>query len=109
MQHHLPRHREPVTGTRAAGVTPRAQAGGRGAHVVGGGSQNTLLCQAIADRTGLVVAGPVEASALGNVLVQARAAGAVRGGLGDLRALIARTQDLRRHEPHARAWKDVEA
>lgn len=79
-------------------------------HVVGGGSQNTLLCQAIADRTGLpVVAGPVEATALGNVLVQARAAGAVRGGLADLRALIARTQDLRRHEPHARAWKDVEA
>lgn len=79
-------------------------------HVVGGGSQNTLLCQAIADRTGLpVVAGPVEATALGNVLVQARAAGAVRGGLGDLRALVARTQQLRRHEPHARAWKDVEA
>ncbi len=79
-------------------------------HVVGGGSQNTLLCQAIADGTGLpVVAGPVEATALGNVLVQARAAGAVRGGLGDLRALIARTQHLRRYEPHARAWKDVEA
>lgn len=79
-------------------------------HVVGGGSQNTLLCQAIADRAGLpVVAGPVEATALGNVLVQARAAGGIRGGLGDLRALIARTQDLRRHEPHARAWKDVEA
>ncbi len=69
-------------------------------HVVGGGSQNTLLCQAIADRTGLpVVAGPVEATALGNVLVQARAAGAVRGGLADLRSLVARTHDLRRHEP----------
>ena len=47
-------------------------------HVVGGGSQNTLLCQAIADRAGVpVVAGPVEATALGNVLVQARAAGVV--------------------------------
>ena len=69
-------------------------------HVVGGGSQNTLLCQAIADRTGLpVLAGPVEATALGNVLVQARAAGVVGPGLADLRALVARTHDLARFEP----------
>ncbi len=63
-------------------------------HVVGGGAQNTLLCQAIADRSGReVVAGPVEATALGNVLVQARAAGAVTGGLDDLRALVRVTHD----------------
>ena len=69
-------------------------------HVVGGGSQNTFLCQAIADRTGLpVLAGPVEATALGNVLVQARAAGVVGPGLADLRALVARTHDLTRFEP----------
>ncbi|NYE36184.1 rhamnulokinase [Nocardioides cavernae] len=69
-------------------------------HVVGGGSQNTLLCQLVADRTGLpVVAGPVEATALGNVLVQGRSAGAVTGGLGALRALVRDTHDLRRHEP----------
>jgi rhamnulokinase len=75
----------------------------RQVHVVGGGSQNVLLCQALADRSGLpVVAGPVEATALGNVLVQGRAAGAVSGGLDELRALVARTQDLRRHEPQAR-------
>ncbi len=81
----------------------------RQVHVVGGGSQNALLCQALADRTGLpVVAGPVEATALGNVLVQGRAAGAVHGGLDDLRALVARTQDLRRHEPRSRAWQDAE-
>ena len=61
-------------------------------HVVGGGAQNQLLCQAIADRTGVrVLAGPVEATALGNVLVQARAAGAVGPGLDQMRELIART------------------
>lgn len=64
-------------------------------HVVGGGSQNTLLCQAIADRSGLpVVAGPVEATALGNVLVQARAAGSLSGGLDQMRDLVRRTHDL---------------
>ncbi|WP_396653954.1 rhamnulokinase family protein [Microbacterium sp. ARD31] len=80
----------------------------RQVHVVGGGSQNALLCQALADRSGLpVVAGPVEATALGNVLVQGRAAGAVSGGLAELRALVARTQVLRRHEPRGRAWQDA--
>jgi rhamnulokinase len=69
-------------------------------HVVGGGAQNTLLCQAIADRAGrTVVAGPVEATALGNVLVQARAAGAVAGALDDLRELVRSTHDLGRYEP----------
>jgi len=48
-------------------------------HIVGGGSQNELLCQLIADRSGLPVeAGPVEATAIGNVLIQSRA-----DGLGD--------------------------
>lgn len=72
-------------------------------HVVGGGSLNTLLCQLTADAVGLpVVAGPVEATALGNVLVQARAAGVVRGTLEDLRALVRSTQTLRRVEPRVR-------
>jgi rhamnulokinase len=71
-------------------------------HVVGGGAQNTLLCQAIADRSGLpVLAGPVEATALGNVLVQARSAALVGPGLADLRALVSRTHDVLRFTPHA--------
>jgi rhamnulokinase len=71
-------------------------------HVVGGGAQNSFLCQAIADHSGLpVLAGPVEATAIGNVLVQARAAGVVGPTLADLRALVARTHDLARFAPHA--------
>jgi rhamnulokinase len=69
-------------------------------HLVGGGSHNTLLCRLTADACGLpVVAGPAEAAALGNVLVQARAAGVVDGGLDSMRSLVRDTQPLRRYEP----------
>lgn len=69
-------------------------------HVVGGGAQNALLCQLTADATGLpVLAGPVEATALGNVVVQARAAGALPESLGDIRAQMAADLDLKRYEP----------
>ena len=69
-------------------------------HIVGGGSQNGLLCQLTADRSGLpVLAGPVEATAIGNVLVQARAQGFVHGDLESLRALVARAFAPRRYEP----------
>jgi rhamnulokinase len=48
-------------------------------HIIGGGSQNALLCQFAADAMGVpVIAGPVEATAAGNVMVQAMAAGQVR-------------------------------
>ncbi|WP_417563547.1 rhamnulokinase [Microbacterium sp.] len=71
-------------------------------NLVGGGSLNALLCQATADRSVLpVLAGPVEATALGNVLVQARAAGLVTGSLEQLRALVARTSPPVRYEPRA--------
>jgi rhamnulokinase len=69
-------------------------------HIVGGGSQNRLLCQLTADATGKrVIAGPVEATALGNVLVQARAAGAVAGGLAELRKLVAGSTGLEHYDP----------
>ncbi|HEY4021162.1 MAG TPA: rhamnulokinase family protein [Pseudonocardiaceae bacterium] len=69
-------------------------------HVVGGGSRNELLCQLTADACGLpVVAGPAEATAMGNVLVQARAAGVISGDLGELRSLLRATQSLRTYRP----------
>ncbi|MFE9045691.1 rhamnulokinase family protein [Streptomyces sp. NPDC007818] len=80
-------------------------------HLVGGGSRNDLLCQLTADATGLpVIAGPTEATALGNILVQARAAGLV-GDLTAMRRLITSTQHLRRYTPRgdAAAWDTADA
>ena len=69
-------------------------------HLVGGGSLNRLLCQATADRSGVpVLAGPVEATALGNVLVQARALGAAPSTLEELRELVASTHPPVRYAP----------
>ncbi|MFC3300644.1 rhamnulokinase family protein [Arthrobacter agilis] len=75
-------------------------------HIVGGGSQNSLLCQLTADRTGIpVVAGPVEATALGNVLVQARAAGLLEAGhgLAGIRHAARAAATTDRYEPVPRA------
>ncbi|WP_229073465.1 rhamnulokinase family protein [Actinoplanes sp. DH11] len=69
-------------------------------HLVGGGALNELLCQLTADACGLpVLAGPVEATAIGNLLVQARAAGVLGGGLDAMRALVRETQRIVRYEP----------
>ena len=69
-------------------------------HIVGGGSQNELLCQRTADRAGLpVLAGPVEATALGSVLVQARTMGHIDGTLDSLRDLVRRTHTPLRFDP----------
>jgi len=71
-------------------------------HIVGGGSQNALLCRLTADATGLpVLAGPVEATAIGNVLVQARALGYVAGDLEALRALVVQSFPVIRYEPRS--------
>jgi rhamnulokinase len=74
-------------------------------HIVGGGSRNELLNQLVADATGrVVVAGPTEATAIGNVLVQAIGAG-VLSDLRAARALVRRCFPVTRYEPrdHA-AW-----
>jgi len=69
-------------------------------HVVGGGSQNDLLCQLTADACELpVLAGPAEAAALGNVLMQGRALGVDLPDLAAMRDLVRRTHAVRRHEP----------
>jgi rhamnulokinase len=80
-------------------------------YVVGGGTRNALLCQLTADACGLpVVAGPTEAAALGNVLVQARTHGLV-GDLADMRRLLVRTQPLTRYAPRGGTarWEAAEA
>lgn len=77
-------------------------------HVVGGGARNALLCQMTADATGLpVVAGPVEAAALGNGLVQARA----RGEVDDIRDLVRRSEPLQTYRPQSgeAVWDRAEA
>jgi rhamnulokinase len=94
---------ESLAATFAVTVSKARELSGRDVevvHLVGGGALNELLCQLTADACGLpVLAGPVEATALGNVLVQARAHGAISGDLGVLRQLVLRTQHVRRYEP----------
>ncbi len=69
-------------------------------HVVGGGARNALLCQLTADACGVpVLAGPVEATALGNVLVQARSLGRGPNSLQEMRTLIRRTHQLASYQP----------
>ena len=68
-------------------------------HVIGGGSQNNLLNQAIANAIGLpVVAGPVEATATGNVMMQAKGVGAVNS-LSEIRAIVRRSVEPRLFVP----------
>lgn len=68
-------------------------------HIVGGGSQNELLNQMTADACGRrVVAGPVEATAMGNILVQAMAVGAVRS-LEAARAIVRQSFNVKTYEP----------
>ncbi|MBC8112783.1 MAG: rhamnulokinase, partial [Candidatus Saccharimonas sp.] len=77
-------------------------------HIVGGGTQNELLNQFTANATGRpVVTGPIEATALGNILVQARTAGAV-GSLAQIRDVVRASSTLKRYEPqNTLAWDEA--
>lgn len=77
-------------------------------HIVGGGSRNELLCQLTANATGRpVVAGPVEATVLGNALVQLIARRSLTH-LAEARQLVARMSDLRHYEPQETArWAEA--
>jgi rhamnulokinase len=79
-------------------------------HIVGGGSQNQLLCQLAADATQRpVVAGPVEATALGNMLMQALARGRI-ASLAEGREVVRRSCDVITYEPRSAAgWDDAYA
>jgi sugar (pentulose or hexulose) kinase len=77
-------------------------------HIVGGGSQNTLLNQMTANATGrLVVAGPSEATALGNAIVQLIALGEL-SSMAQARAMLRATLELRSHEPQQTADWDAQ-
>jgi rhamnulokinase len=68
-------------------------------HVIGGGSRNKRLCQFTADATRLsVYSGPAEATAIGNIMVQALAAGQV-SSVEEIRAIVRESVDIKAYEP----------
>lgn len=77
-------------------------------HIIGGGSRNELLCSLTAGATGLpVYAGPAEATAAGNILVQAMALGKLKS-LAEIREIVRRSFDLKVYEPADRErWEDA--
>jgi rhamnulokinase len=79
-------------------------------HVVGGGSQNSLLCQFAADACDRpVLAGPVEATAIGNILVQAIGLGLL-GSLAEAREVVRRSFEVRTFAPqHPERWQPLYA
>jgi rhamnulokinase len=82
----------------------------RAIHIVGGGSKNRLLNQFVSDATGKpVAAGPAEATAAGNVLVQAIGSGAV-SDLAEARRMVSRSFEVERFEPGGgRQWDEAYA
>ena len=76
-------------------------------HIIGGGSQNELLCRFTANATGLpVTAGPAEGTSLGNIMVQAMAKGLVTS-LTEIRRVITRSFEFREYFPENTAeWNE---
>jgi sugar (pentulose or hexulose) kinase len=79
-------------------------------HIVGGGTKNRQLCQAAADACGRrVVAGPIEATAIGNLMMQAVASGDV-SGIPQAREIIRDSFEVIEYLPHdTAAWQDAYA
>jgi rhamnulokinase len=77
-------------------------------HIIGGGSKNEFLDQFTANSCGVtVLAGPQEGTALGNIMLQARAIGEVKDRW-DMRRIIAASIELKRFEPHGdAAWEEA--
>ena len=77
-------------------------------HVVGGGAQNRILCQFTADATGApVIAGPIEATAIGNIAVQAIACGLI-GSISEAREVIRRSFNVITYDPqHSAGWDEA--
>ncbi len=77
-------------------------------HIVGGGTQNKQLCQAAADACGRrVVTGPIEATAIGNLMMQAVAAGDV-AGIAQAREVIRNSFPVEEYEPrNCGAWDEA--
>ncbi len=77
-------------------------------HIVGGGTRNRLLCQMTADACNReVIAGPIEATAIGNVMMQAVAAGRI-DSIGDARQIVRQSFPVERYEPQQpRPWDEA--
>ena len=77
-------------------------------HVIGGGSQNKLLNQLTANSTGVqVVAGPSEATAIGNVMLQAKGVGAVNS-LDEMREIIRNSIEADVFQPtDSQMWENL--
>jgi rhamnulokinase len=89
---------ELVTGRKAAAI-----------HVIGGGCRNSLLCRLTAEATQRpVLAGPVEATATGNLMVQAYGRGYVES-LSEMREVVRRSVQVQVYEPdqHEAYWKEA--
>ena len=77
-------------------------------NIVGGGTKDSLLCQFTADGTGRTVhAGPVEATAIGNIMMQAYAAGGV-SSCEEIRRIVRDSFDVKTYTPNASAQAEWE-